>query len=503
METRSQRLEDLALRRGFWWPSGEIYGGLAGFFDYGPLGTSLKQKFEALWRKWFLDEPNFYEIDPTLVMPQQVFVASGHAQHFIDPTARCSRCGTLHRADAIMEEFLHESFEGKTPEELAALIAKYDVRCPACKGKLEQIGVLNMMFPLTVGTGSGAASAYLRPETAQSAYVAFKRAWATMRKPLPFGLAVIGKAFRNEISPRNVLLRMREFTQAELQIFFDPERINIHPNFEKIMDYKLRLFSVADRKSGTLTEISCRDAVARLRLPQMYVWYLAKIQKFYLELLGIFPENFRFRELSEQERAFYNRIHWDVELNMPSIGFKEVGGLHYRGDHDLSGHQRVSKQAMSITIEKNTFVPHVLELSFGVDRNVYSLLDLAYTEELERTVLKLPRLLGPYDAIVCPLLSRDGLPEIAQKIVEELIKTNFKIFYDETGSIGRRYRRADEVGIPAAVTIDHQTQKDGSVTLRDRDSMIQIRVDADQLCSALYRFLHGEALEKLGKVVDR
>jgi glycyl-tRNA synthetase len=437
-------------------------------------------------------------------MAEPVFVASGHLTNFIDPVAKCTKCGTFHRADHIMEEFLHESFEGMTPQQLSDLVKKHNVRCPACKGQLGEVSVLNMMFPLQVGAAEGGTRAFLRPETAQGPYVAFKRMYEIGRKTLPLGVATIGVAYRNEISPRQVLIRMREFRQAELQIFFNPDDIDTHPKFDSVADYFLRLYSVADRKSGKVTEVSCRDAVQKLKLPQFYAYHLAKIQNFYLGLLRLPAERFRFRELSAEERAFYNKFHWDVELNLDSLGgWKEVGGLHYRTDHDLGGHAKISKENLSVTVEGKNFVPHVLELSFGVDRNVYALLDLAYAEDKanDRVVLRFPRILAPYDCGVFPLLSKDGLPEKAREVEKLLADAGFVVYYDSSGSVGRRYRRLDEIGVPCCVTIDHRSLQDGTVTMRDRDSLAQIRVKIGELPAKLKLFLAGEELAKLGERV--
>ncbi|MBI5332464.1 MAG: glycine--tRNA ligase [Candidatus Aenigmarchaeota archaeon] len=485
--TKSEKIEDLAKRRGFFNQSSEIYGSLSGLYDYGFLGASLKRKWEALWRKHFLDEDFAFEIETTNIMPEPVFRASGHLENFIDPTTRCKKCGTVHRADHIIEEFLGESFEGLSAEKLTEIIHRHRVKCPKCKGQLEDAATLNMMFPLTIGTGEG-TKPYLRPETAQGVYVNFSRAFEQLRKKLPLGLALIGKAYRNEISPRNLLIRQREFTQAELQIFFDPERIGVHERFEQIADYKLRLFTLADKKSNTITEITCKDAAAKLKLPQFYVYHLAKIQKFYLDVLKLPIDKFRFRELSEEERAFYNRIHWDIEINLESLGgFKEIGGLHYRTDHDLKGHGKISGKDMSISIDDRRFIPNVLELSFGVDRNVYALLDLSYHEEGDekdrRIVLRLPQLLSPFDFALFPLVNKDNIPEKAQEIKKMLKEKGFGIFYDDSGSIGRRYRRMDEIGVAKCITIDHQTLEDSTVTIRDRDTMTQIRVKIDDISS--------------------
>jgi len=501
----SDRILDIAKRRGFFWQSSQIYGGIAGFYDYAHLGTSLKRKWENVWRNYFLSlDDNFYEISPSVIMPKDVFVASGHLESFVDPVVKCSKCKNVERADHLLETELKQNFEGISKEDMAELIKKHNIRCPKCRGELKEIGELNMMFPLNVGT-SDFTTAYLTGETAQGAYVNFKLEFEALRKRLPMGLAVVGKAFRNEIAPRNILIRMREFSQAELQIFFDPDNINQHPDFSGVAGYKLRVFPVRNRKSKRIDELQCRDAVKRLKLPKFYVYHMARVQQFYLELLKLPKAKFRFKELSDDEKAFYNKHHWDVELDLPSVGgFREVAGVHYRTDHDLKGHQEVSKQKMEVSIDGKGVLPHVLELSFGVDRNVYALLELAYEQEKGgRDVLRFPRIVSPFDTAIFPLVNKDGLPEKARELKSNLINSGFLVFYDSSGSIGRRYRRVDEIGVAAALTVDHQTLKDDTVTLRDRDSMKQVRLAAGDVPDALKRFLHGERLDGLGRLVAK
>lgn len=499
------KIEEIARRRGFFWQSSEIYGGLSGFYDYAHLGTLMKRNWENLWRMFFVGmDDNFYEIEPVNIMHEKVFQASGHVQNFVDPVVKCKKCRNLERADQLIEGMLKENFEGMSPKELTSIIKEHNIRCPKCKGELEEVGVLNMMFPLVVGNET---AAYLRAETAQGAYINFHREFESLRKQLPLGLAVIGRAFRNEISPRQLLLRMREFTEAELQIFFNPDKINEHPDFESVADYKIRLFPVGERKQNKIVDMSCKDVNENvnenLGLPRFYVYCMAKMQQFYLDVMKIPRELFRFRELSEEERAFYNKYHWDAEIFLKNIeSFKEVGGLHYRADHDLAGHGKVSKQDMSIFADGKKFVPHVIELSFGVDRNLYAIMEMSYEEEKDRSVFRFPRMIAPYHSAVFPLVNKDGLPEIARKIKHELQTANLSVFYDASGSIGRRYRRMDEIGTPVCITID-QESKDGTVTLRDRDSMKQVRVKIKDLTHAVHRFIHGEEIEKLGPLVER
>ena len=503
---KTDKILDIAKRRGFFWQNSLIHGAMAGFYDYAHLGCLLKAKWQDLWRDFFLGlDDNFYEISVCHIMPEHVFKASGHLASFVDPVVRCRKCGNTERADHIIEDALHENFEGASLERMNQIIKEHNIRCPKCKGPLEETGILNMMFPLSVGTGEEARKAYLSPETAQGAYINFKLEFECLRRKLPLGLAIVGKAYRNEISPRNVLIRQREFTQAELQIFFDPDTIAEHPRFHEVENYHIRVFPAGNRESGKIEEMPAKEVVHKLGMPKFYVYHMAKIQQFYLDKLKLPKEIFRFRQLTDEEKAFYNKYHWDIELDLESLGgFKEVAGLHYRTDHDLLGHQKVSGESQEVNIDGKKFIPHVLELSFGVDRNIYALFELSITEENvegkePRDVLKFPRLVSPQDAGIFPLVNKDGLPEKAREIQALLKEHGFMVFYDGSGSVGRRYRRIDEIGVAAGITIDYDSLEHNDVTLRDRDSMAQVRVKISELPGVLKRFLHGEDLEKLGK----
>ena len=493
---------DIAKRRGFFWQNSTIHGAMAGFYDYGHLGTRLKRNWENVWRKYFLSlDDSFHEIQTAYIMPENVFKASGHLASFVDPIVKCKKCGNTERADHLLEDVINQNFEGVSLEKMAGLIKEHNIRCPKCKGRLEEIGLLNMMFPLEIGTGKEARTGYLTPETAQGAYVNFKAEFECLRKRLPMGLAIIGKAYRNEIAPRNALIRQREFTQAELQIFFDPDDIGKHPRFSEVRSYKLRLFPVKKKK---IVELSCSDAVSRLKLPKFYVYHMARIQQFYLNVIGINKKLLRFRELDDDEKAFYNKYHWDIEIDLESLGgFREMAGIHYRTDHDLLGHQKVSGKSMEIDYNGKKVLPHVLELSFGVDRNIYALLELAMVKEKDRVVLRFPGNLSPYQIAIFPLVRKDGLPEKARSVFRSLRDGGFNALYDEAGSIGRLYYRHDESGTPAAITIDYDTLKDDSITLRDRDSQKQIRVKMTELVPVLKRFLAGERIENLGKLIRK
>jgi glycyl-tRNA synthetase len=302
-------------------------------------------------------------------------------------------------------------------------------------------------------------------------------------------------------------------------VFFDPDTITQHPRFHEVEHYKIRVFPSRNRESGKIEEIVASEIVESLGVPKFYVYHMARIQQFYLDVLKLPREIFRFRQLTDEEKAFYNKYHWDIELNLESLGgFKEVAGLHYRTDHDLLGHQKVSGQSQEINVEGKKFIPHVLELSFGVDRNIYALFELSLTEEEvegrrqettsgqkqeARDIMKFPRLVSPLDAGIFPLVNKDGIPEKSREIQALLKEHGFKVFYDGSGSIGRRYRRIDEIGVAAGITIDYDSLQNGDATLRDRDSLKQIRVKISELPEALKRFLHGEELENLGELITR
>ena len=501
--SKTDKILDIATKRGFFFPTAEIYGGISGFWTYGHLGTIMKRKFENLWRDYFLKlNDNFFEIEGSYILPEKVFKSSGHLLHFNDPLTECKKCHFRFRADHLIEDELKINVEGLSLESMDKLIKDNKLKCPKCScPDLEKTKWFNMMFDVKVGV-TGNEIAYLSPETAQNPYLSFKREFLALRETLPFGLAMIGKAFRNEISPRQAFFRLREFTQAELQIFFDPSKINECENWNEIKNYKLYLFLSKDKKKNKITEVTCEDTNKKLKLPKLYIYYLAKTQQFYLERLKIPSDKIRLRELSEEERAFYNKIHFDVELKLETLeGFKECSGIHYRTDHDLKGHQQGSNEKLEIFYEEKRFILHILELSFGVDRNIWSLLDIFFKEEKERTLFTFPPYLAPIEVAVFPLVNKDGLQERSIKIYNS-IKNDFKVFYDDTASIGRRYRRVDEIACPLSLTVDYQTLKDNTITVRDLINMKQIRVKISDLKEVISKRLSGEQLNKFGKFIN-
>ncbi|MFH1209364.1 MAG: glycine--tRNA ligase [archaeon] len=479
--SKNEDIMNIATKRGFFFPSGEIYKEISGFWTYGHLGTLMKHKFENLWRDYFLRlNDNFFEIEDVSIMNKNVFENSGHLKHFNDPLTECKNCHFRFRADELIEDETGIKVGGLKEKELDDFIQKHKLKCPKCKGDLDKVVFFNMMFDLRVGA-TGKEIMYARPETAQSCYLAFKREFMALREKLPMGLAIIGKAFRNEISPRQGFFRLREFTQAELQIFFDPNDFKV--DIKDVKEYKLRIMD-KDVK------------VSELKVPDFYKYYMAKVQEFYLDVLKIPKEKFRFRELKEDERAFYNKIHYDIELNFDTLnGFKEVAGVHFRGDYDLKNHD------VSVNINGKSITPNVLELSFGVDRHIWALLDIFYDKEAEREVFRFNRNIAPIEVAIFPLVNKDKLPEKATEIYESL-KDDFVCFFDSKGSIGKMYRRMDEIGCCCMITVDHQILEDKTVTLRHRDSMKQIRIKINKLKDIINQFLDGEKLEKLGKLIN-
>ncbi|RLG21416.1 glycine--tRNA ligase [Candidatus Micrarchaeota archaeon] len=479
-KSRYDKIMEICLKRGIFYPSSEIYGAFAGFYDYGSIGSRIKRRLENYWRSYFLKiEENIHEIQPSEIMPEKVWKASGHLQHFTDPVVVCKKCKMRYRADELLESILNESFEGLSEKEMDGIIKKHKIKCLKCGGELSNTAHINLMFSFEVGFNSG-VKAFLRPETAQGSYVNFKREYKVNRERIPLGLAIVGKAFRNEISPRQGLFRMREFTQAELQIFIRPEDIKEHPDFDSIRNLEMPVVLAEKRKEG-IKKMKASELVA-MGYGKRYVYYMAKILEFF-QGLGI--EKMRFWEKNEEEKAFYNKYHFDLEVWFNSYSeYKEVAACHYRTDYDLSRHQKYSGEKMEINKGGVKFIPHVVELTFGIDRMLFLLLDSFYREEEKRKYFALPKQVAPYIAAVYPLVNKNGIDEKALEIYEAL-KKDTELFYDSSGSIGRRYARADEIGIPFGITIDYDTLKDNTVTIRDRDSTKQKRVRIEKLKEAL------------------
>src|SRR5215217_4755223 len=436
----------LALERGFYFPSCEIYSDApAGFWEYGPRGVNMKNKFIELWRRELVRRDGMLEIDGCQIMSKSVFVASGHIGNFTDPVVKCTKCGSSFRADRYITEKTGENvLERMAEQEIKALMKKHNLRCPNCNGEFGEVSKFNMMF--SVGIGPAAEEAYLRPETCQTIFVDFARVFKTMRGRLPLGIAQVGKSFRNEIAPRQSLLRLREFYQAEIEVFCNPDRLNEMPEFKEVKNTILRLSD-----GSSIIEVTAEEAISKGLTPnKLITYYLALLVEFY-DKTGIDVKRSRFRNLSVDEKAFYASVAFDFEVET-SIGWLELVACNYRSDYDLKGHAITSKQ------------------------------------HDDRVVLRLKPYLAPILVGILPLMTKDGLDQKARQINSEL-KYDFETFYDESGSIGRRYRRLEEIGTPFAVTVDKTTMQDDTVTIRSRDTMQQERINISDLNQYLHKAL--------------
>ena len=470
----------LALERGFYFPSCEVYSDAnAGFWEYGPSGVGLKNKFLELWRRELIRRDGMMEIDGSQIMSKSVFEASGHLGNFADPIIKCPKCNSTFRADRTIAEIANiEIPESADLIEFDNAIKENKIKCPKCKGNFGTTKKFNMMFK--VGIGPQEEEAYLRPETCQSIFVDFPRLFKTMRGKLPLGIAQVGKSFRNEIAPRQSLLRLREFYQAEIEVFCNPGKLNEVEKFAEIENTIIRVQTDAEPISMT-----CKEALESGTVPNKFVaYYLGILTEFY-EKTGIDVSKSRFRKLGDKEKAFYAEVAFDFEVQT-TIGWLELVACNYRSDYDLSSHANKSKEKFEVMDNDEKVLPHVFEISMGIDRSLYTILEhsLQNDEEHERMVLSLKPYLSPVHVGILSLVKKDGLKEKTDEIFLN-IKRKFDAFLDHSGAIGRRYRRLDEIGAPFAITVDHQTLEDNTVTIRKRDSMEQSRVDISKIDSIL------------------
>jgi len=450
-ENKMEKIVSLCKRRGFVFPNSEIYGGMANFWDYGPVGVELKNNIKQLWWKFFVHaREDILGIDGTIISNPKVWKASGHLQGFNDVLVDCKKCKERFRIDHLIEEQAGIKTEGKNLKELTDILIKKAVKCPHCGvSEWSKPKNFNLLFKTFVGPVEDESSiAYLRGETAQNIFINFKNILNSFPKKLSFGVAQIGKAFRNEITTGNFIFRTREFEQMEIEYFIAPPPKS---DWKKIFNRWLE---------------------------EMEEW---------LDLIGIKKENYSIREHSKEELSHYSKKTIDIEYNFP-FGTKELYGLAYRTDYDLSQHQKYSGQDLTYFDEENKekFIPHVIEPTFGVDRTFLAILCEAYKEEKlkngeTRVVLQLKPSIAPYKVAVFPLLSnKKDLVKRAREIYKDLSEY-FNTFWDDRGNIGKRYRYQDEIGTPYCITVDFDTLEDNTVTVRDRDSMEQERVRVGDL----------------------
>lgn len=481
------KIRQICLKRGIIFPESEIYGGMAGFYNYGPIGVLLKNNFLAAWRRFFIEE-NIFEVETSLLQPKKVFEASGHLQSFADPIVQCKKCHSIFRADNLVEEELGIRAEGKSLEELNQIIVEKNLKCPKCKAELSKPKFFNLMFKSLVGPEQK-EDAYLRPETAQGIFVSFKRIVSAISPKLPFGIAQIGKSFRNEISPRQFIIRLREFTQAEIEYFIDPKKKRV-PNFGKWKRVKLRILTREMQLAGKeeLLEIKAGDAVKEGLLPHAAMAYFMAKEVVFYQKLGIPFEALRFRHMLPEETPHYSKGNFDLEIKF-DFGWKEVVGNAYRSSYDLARHAKLSNEKFFVEQNGKKVLPHVVEPSFGVERSIYAILLHNFREDDRGwSFFSFPAFLAPYQLAVFPLIRDEKMVKLAKRIYSKLSK-EYRCYFEEKQSIGKRYAKADEIGTRFCITVDEQSLRDKTITVRDRDSRKQTRVEIKKLRSYLKKNL--------------
>ena len=501
-------IEDMAVfakKKGFVYANSEIYGGMAGFFDYGPLGVELKNNIKAEWWKYFVQQrEDIVGIDGSIITHPDVWKASGHLDSFQDIMLICSKCKKKFRADTFIEEKLKIQADGLSADQINSLINKNKLKCPNCNSDFEEIKQFNLMFKTNVGPETGKEGiAYLRPETAQQIFTNFKLVQENARLKLPFGIAQVGKALRNEISPRDFLFRCREFEMMEIEYFIHPEKTEDCPYIKEVLDHKILVYSEENQKKKEKpVKISIKQALEQKIIKNKWqAYFLALAHKWFINL-GCNEDNFRIRQHLSEELSHYAKDTWDLEYNFP-FGWKELQGVANRTDYDLKQHIKFSKTDLSLYDEetKKKIVPFVIEPSQGVDRAFLVFLFDAYNDDKERgnIILKLHPKLAPIKVGVFSLVNK---LDNEARVVYNLLKKNITCQYDRSGSIGRRYARADEIGIPYCVTVDFDYLKDGSVTIRDRNDTKQIRINQNDLKEILNKLINREIeFEKAGKII--
>ncbi|MFO0764658.1 MAG: glycine--tRNA ligase [Patescibacteria group bacterium] len=447
-EKKMELLVSLCKRRGFVYADSDIYGGFANAWDYGPYGIELKNNIRDAWWKMFVHgREDVVGVDTPIIQHPKVWEASGHLETFSDPLVDCKKCKKRHRADHLIEAKQEEVGPEKAPS-----VTIQDIVCPACGGQLGEVRNFNLMFKTFVGvTDDTANTAYLRPETAAGMFTTWKDIRDTMRKKLPFGIAQVGRAFRNEITPGNFIFRTREFEQMEIEYFVKPAEA-----------------------------------------PEQFELWLAEMKTWIHDVLKIKPEHVVYKEIGDADRAFYSARTVDTEYLYP-FGQKELYGIANRTDHDLGRHMKYSNEDLRWFDQESgeRFIPYVIEPTWGLSRTVLAVLcehldideaDTANEGEKEpRMVLRLPPMLAPVKVAVLPVVKKDGLPEIGKEIAAILRKAGIVTEYDDSGSIGKRYRRQDEIGTPWCIAIDGATREQGTITVRDRDTMEQVTIKKEEL----------------------
>jgi glycyl-tRNA synthetase len=487
-----EELSKFCKSKGFVYQSSDIYGGIKGFYDLGPYGVELFNNIKNHWWKYFVNNrEDIVGIDASIICNPKVWKASGHLDNFGDLILTCSKTKEKIRADHYIEEKLNINVEGKSIEEINKIIKENNLLSP--KGfEFEEIKTFNLLFPTKVGADDEKSNiAYLRGETAQGMFTNFRLIADTTRQSLPFGIAQVGKCFRNEIAPRDFMFRMREFTIAEFEYFINPNEYECSILSEKQKKVKLRLLSAEsqEKNENKLIEKTIDEMIKEKRLDEWHAYWLAE-QLIWFNDIGLDYNKLKVREHMKDELSHYSSATFDVDYEFP-FGSKEIAGNANRGQYDLKQHMKESKEKLELFDEKTKtkIIPRVIEPTFGIDRIFMALITQAYEDDKERgnIVLKLNSKLAPIKISVLPLVNK--LNEKAYSIFEEL-KTCFVCYFDKSGSIGRRYARADELGIPYCVTIDFETLEDESVTIRDRNTTKQERIKIKDLKNKLFNLFY-------------
>jgi glycyl-tRNA synthetase len=501
-------IEDMAVfckRKGFVYPNSEIYGGFSGFWDFGHLGVELKNNIKNEWWKFHVQaREDIVGIDGSIITHPKVWEASGHVENFEDIMLTCAKCKERIRADHLIEEKLKINVEGFGADKIGEVIKKNKLKCQRCGSGFEAIKQFNLMFKTSVGPKEDNSSvAYLRPETAQVIFADFKLVIDNARLKLPFGIAQIGKGFRNEISPRDFLFRCREFDMMEIEYFVHPDKAQECPFVKDVLNYELNFYNAEmQQKNSKPKKLKVRDAISKKLISEWHAYWLATEQKWFVSL-GANPDNFRIRQHLKEEKSHYALDTWDLEYNFP-FGWKELQGIANRTDFDLKQNMKFSGEDLSIFDEetKKKVVPHVIaEPSLGVERAflVFMFDSYVYDKKRGNVVLKLNPKLAPVKVAVFPLVNK---LEKEAKEVYNLLKDDFNCSYDKSGSVGRRYARNDEIGTPYCVTIDFDSLKKKDVTIRNRDNTRQIRIKVGNLKETIRKLVNNEMkFEEAGKLI--
>ena len=495
------RTLEIASRRSLFYPAAEIYPNFpSGFWDFGPIGQSIRRKIVDFWRHEFVQKENMLEIHGSQILPESVFIGSGHLKSFADPIVQCTKCKKYERADKLISEKIGRNVpESLAIEKLDELIKQNNVQCQKCGGELGKVSKFNMMVETIVGK-HGEFRTFLRPEACQSIFLNFARMVKTMRLKLPQGIAQVGGAFRNEISPRQSITRSVEFSQMETEIFFNPAKINEIENFKEFEDYKIKILRLGKEE---IESFSVKELFDKKIVPgKLIAYFMARTQEVWNKL-GIPEDKMRFREVDKDERAFYSLATFDFEV-LTSLGWLELIANNYRTDYDLKGHMESSKTKLDYTLDDGSkILPHIWEVSAGVDRTMFAILENSIRQGKDGFYFSLNPKISPYSCGIFPLIKKEKIMELSLKIKKDLESSWLDINFDSSGSIGRRYARNDEIGTPFCITIDDESVKNLDVTIRERDTKKQIRVKTSDLKKILFELINGEiSFEKAGKIIS-